>query len=155
MRVWMVILAAGLLLALLPGGGATGAGTTQKVTITMRDFGYSPDKVTLRAGLKARITLVNTGRVKHEFMVYDPPKGMMKGGEMHDWAESRSYFKGVELEVEGGGIAVAGEEIFEVEVGPGRSAELTFTPKKTGTFEMGCMLEDHYERGQKGVLVVK
>lgn len=155
MRRWAMLLAVSLVLVLLTFGGASGAGKTQKVTVTLREMSFTPSTVTLQAGVKAEIRLVNSGKVKHEFMVYDKPKGMMSGEEMHKWAEEHSYFKGIELEVEGGGIAVEGEEIFEVEVGAGKSAELTFTPKKTGTFEIGCMVEGHYEAGMKGVLVVK
>lgn len=55
--------------------------------------------------------------------------------------------------MEGGGIEVEGMGIFEVATG--KSAEVIFTPKKTGTFEIGCLVEGRYEAGMKGVLVVK
>ncbi|MDQ7842276.1 MAG: cupredoxin domain-containing protein [Armatimonadota bacterium] len=155
MRWWTGLLAVTVLLATLPVGSALGAAKAQKLTITLREMSFTPARVTLQAGTKTQITLLNKGKVKHEFMVYDTPAGKMDESEMHAWAEEHSYFKGVEVEVEGGGIAVEGEEIFEVEVGPGRSAELTFTPRRTGTFEMGCMVEGHYEQGMKGVVVVK
>jgi len=155
MRVWSGILVVSVLLAVLPSGSVLGAANVQTVTITLREMSFTPAKVTLRTGMKAEIRLLNKGKVKHEFMIYDTPKGTMDSKAMHRWAEEHSYFKGVELEVEGGGLAVAGEEIFEVEVGPGKSAELTFTPTRSGTFEIGCMVEDHYEKGMKGVLLVK
>jgi uncharacterized cupredoxin-like copper-binding protein len=33
--------------------------------------------------------------------------------------------------------------------------EVKFTPKKTGTFEIGCHVEGHYEAGMKGSLTIK
>ncbi len=42
-----------------------------------------------------------------------------------------------------------------LEVASNRSAEVKFTPKKTGTFEIGCHVEGHYEAGMKGSLTVK
>lgn len=134
---------------------AVAAEKEQKVTITLTEFKFTPAKVTLRAGVPAEIVLVNKGKVEHEFMVYDVPKG-----KVSDWDEyimDTTYFKDIgEVEGEFGGIgAVAGTRIFEVEVKPGRRAELKFTPKKTGTFEIGCHVEGHYEGGMKGTLVVK
>ncbi len=136
-------------------GGATGAAKEQKVTITMTEFKFTPAKITLQAGVPAEFVLVNKGKVKHEFSVYKTPTG-----KIDDWDEfviPNTYFKGMgEVEGEFPGIgAVAGTDIFEVEVAKGKTAELKFTPTQTGTFEIGCHVKDHYEAGMKGVLVVK
>lgn len=50
---------------------------------------------------------------------------------------------------------VATPVLYETEVQVGRSAVITFTPKKKGTFEYGCHVEGHYEAGMKGTLTVK
>lgn len=155
MRKWMPVLTIAVALTLLMLGGAEGAGKEQKITITLREMSFTPAKVTVQAGTPVEIKLVNSGKVKHEFMVYTTPKAGMAGKELEEWAEDNSYLKGLEVKVEGGGIEVVGKDIFEVEVAPGKSAEVTFTPKKTGTFEIGCHVEGHYEQGMKGVLVVK
>ncbi len=73
------------------------------------------------------------------------PKAGLKGEELHEWSEETNYSKGIEVKVEGGGLEVASN----------RSAEVKFTPKKTGMFEIGCHTEGHYEAGMKSVLVVK
>lgn len=134
-----------------------GAAPLQKVTITMRDFSYSPAKVTLQAGVPAEITLVNKGKVAHEFMIYNTPKpGMMMGGEMgHEWVEETNYFHMVNVQATGGKVTRHQGDFMELNVPAGKSATLQFTPVKKGTFEMGCMIEDHYEAGQHGVIVVK
>lgn len=137
-------------------GGAWAAGV-QKVTITIRDFSYAPARVTLQSGVPAEFTLVNKGKVAHEWMVYGMPKpGMMMGGEAgHEWVEQANYFHMVPATVSGGKVTRHKGDFMELKVMPGASATITFTPTRKGTFEMGCMIEGHYEAGQHGMLVVK
>lgn len=153
-----ISLAVVVLLGLLVPAAAGGA-PVQKITVTMRDFSYTPDRVTLQAGVPVEITIVNKGKVGHEFMVYTRPKtgtsGMMK---MHEWAEDNSYFRGLQVQVvEGPGIGVErkGQTVVEIKVGPGRSTVVRFTPVKKGTFEVACLIEGHYEAGQKGTITVQ
>ncbi|MDF2627908.1 MAG: hypothetical protein K0R39_1739 [Symbiobacteriaceae bacterium] len=41
-------------------------------------------------------------------------------------------------------------------VAPGKTGEVTFTaPSRPGTYEFACHVDGHYEKGMKGVLVVK
>lgn len=134
-----------------------GAASPQTVTIVMRDFSYTPAKVTLQAGVPAEITLVNKGKVAHEWMAYGLPKmGMMMGGESgHEWVEQTNYFHMVPVTAVGGKATHHDGYFMEMRVDPGKSATLKFTPVKKGAFEMGCMIAGHYEAGQHGTLVVK
>lgn len=144
-----------LALVFLIFGLAAGAGKEQKVTIILTDFKFTPAKITLRAGVPTEIVLLNKGKVEHEFLVYETPKGKIT--DWDEYAIANTYFKDmgeVEGEFEGIG-AVAGTSIFEVEVKPGKRAELKFTPARKGTFEIGCHVEGHYEAGMKGTLTVK
>ncbi|HEY3247096.1 MAG TPA: cupredoxin domain-containing protein [bacterium] len=144
-----------VIVALAVAVPAAGAPKVQKVTITMTDFKFTPATVTLQAGVEAEITLINKGKVEHEFMVYPAPKS--KVSDWDAYIMPNTYFQNmgeVEGEFEGMG-AVAGTSVFEVEVKPGKRAELKFTPTRKGTFEMACHAEGHYEAGMKGVLVVK
>jgi len=155
MRRWWIGAVIVALLVFASYGGATGAAKEQKVTITMTEFKFTPARVTLQANVPAEIVLVNKGTVEHEFMVYKTPTG-----KIDDWDEyvmPNTYFQNMgEVEGEFPGVgAVAGTSVFEVEVGKGKTAELKFTPTRTGTFEIGCHVEGHYEAGMKGVLVVK
>ena len=153
---WMALLAVGVLVMSLAGGAAGAA--PQRITITMRDFGYTPSKVTLQSGVPVEFTIVNNGKLTHEFMLYGMPKDMssMMGGEMgHEWVEKTNYFKRIQVTTGGGKERRKGGGLLELRVQPGKSATIAFTPVKKGTFEFSCMLADHYEAGQRGVLVVK
>jgi cytochrome c oxidase subunit 2 len=46
-----------------------------------------------------------------------------------------------------------GQEIKAIE--PGQTREVTFTPDKTGTFEYACHVDEHYEKGMFGFLLVR
>lgn len=149
------ILVMALALVFLVLSLAAGAPKEQKVTITMKEYSFSPARVTLQAGVPAEIVLVNRGKIKHEFMVYQTPKG--KISDWDGYIMPNTYFKDmgeVEGEFEGFG-SVAGTRIFEIEVQPGKSATIAFTPNRKGTFEIGCHVEGHYEAGMKAVFVVK
>lgn len=151
------LLVAGMVVALVGilSLAAPGAIKAQKISITMTDYKFTPNKVTLQSGVPVELTLVNKGKVDHEFMVYPAPK---KAPE--DWDEylmPNTFFQNmdeVEVEFPKQG-AVAGTSLFEVELNPGKSATIHFTPNKKGTFEIGCHVEGHYEAGMKGTLTVK
>ncbi|MDR7459725.1 MAG: plastocyanin/azurin family copper-binding protein [Armatimonadota bacterium] len=149
-----------LVLALLVGAATAGGG--RQVTVTMGEDGprmfFRPARIVLASGVETELVLVNRGRLKHEFMVYAPPKPGMSRDALHEWAEDNNYFKGLEVTVEGSGLEVETRELIEIEVAAGKSAEVKFTPKKTGTFEMACLIKDpvdHYQAGMRGTLVVK
>ncbi|MDQ7850664.1 MAG: plastocyanin/azurin family copper-binding protein [Armatimonadota bacterium] len=157
-RFWLVT----ALLVLVALAGPAAPAAKQKVTVTMGEDGprmfFRPAQVTLQAGVETEIVLVNRGKLKHEFMVYAPPKPGTSRDALHEWAEDNNYFKALEVKVEGSGLEVEAKELIEIELAPGRSAEVKFTPKKTGTFEMACLVKDpvdHYQAGMKGTLVVK
>lgn len=132
---------------------------TQTITIKMGEDGgrmyYRPDRVTLQAGTKAVIRLVNVGKKPHEWMVYDMPK--TAGKPEHRWTEQRTYFKGIEATVKGVARVERSEagDILELELKAGQQATVEFVPTRKGTFQMGCLLPEHWERGMKGTLVVK
>lgn len=152
----MVALILAVLLAPWLPGPVEGA-EVQKITLTIRDFKYSPAKVTLRAGVPAEITITNKGKVKHEFMLHARPQPGMGGMAFHEWAENNSYFKGLDVVVEGSGIQVErkGKNLVEVQIGAGKTAVVKFTPTKKGTFEYACLITGHYEQGQRGTLVIQ
>jgi uncharacterized cupredoxin-like copper-binding protein len=145
-----------VLLGLLVPAAAGGA-PAQKITITMRDFSYTPDRVTLQAGVPVELTIVNKGKVGHEFIVYVRPKPGLSGSGLREWAEDNSYFRGRQVAVEGRGVEVErkGTTVAKIQVSVGKSTTVKFTPAKKGTFEMACLIEGHYEAGQKGTLTIQ
>ncbi len=127
----------------------------QRLIVTMNEYQFTPKTITVQAGAPVELTLVNKGKIEHEFSVYTPPKSAPE-----DWDEfeiANTYFTGmgeVGVAFRGQG-AVAGTHLFEVKLERGKSATIEFTPTNKGTFEMACHIKGHYEAGMKGVLVVK
>jgi len=144
----------GMVLALVLAGTAAGA-APQQVTMIMREFSYSPSRITVQAGMPVAIKLVNRGKVPHEFMLYDTPKHPLNSTMGHEWVERTNYFHGMKVTATGGRSRMKGPDLFEVAIRPGQSAVLTFTPLRKGSFEFGCLIEGHYESGQRGVLTIK
>ncbi len=148
-----------LLVALALWPGSSQAAGTQTVTIRMGEEGarmyFRPALVTLRAGVKVEILLVNVGKKPHEWMVYDMPK--TSGKPEHEWTEEHSYFRGIKAQVIGRARVERSEagDLMEVELKAGQQITVTFVPTRKGTFQMGCLLPEHWERGMKGTLVVK
>ena len=136
--------------------GSARAAQRQGITVVMDEYSFSPSTLTLSAGSRVEITLVNQGRLPHEFMVYPAdPRMPMERTAMHEWVEENSMFKGVEVTVEVDGNTVAAGDLVEVVVRPGARVSLRFVPARAGTFEFACLIPGHYEQGQKGRLVVK
>ncbi len=140
--------------------GAGAAGPRQVVELQMKEFAFVPATVTLRAGVPVELRLVNRGVVEHEFMVYDPGHMRMAGMDpdvMHRELEARSYFRGLDVRVEGKAKKVErmGKDLAMITLAPGERVVLRFMPKKKGTFEVGCHIPGHYEAGMKGRWVVR
>ena len=154
MRVQTVVIAAALLLTGPVLGSVSLGAAGQNGTITMRDFRYTPDRITVQAGIPVVLTLTNKGKVAHEFMVYDRPKPMSLE-MLQTWAERTSYFHGLTVDASGGKAIRAAGDLARLRVAAGKTATLKFTPVRKGTFEMACLIEDHYQAGQRGVFVVR
>jgi len=149
---------AAVALAVLPGSTAATTGT-QTVTIRMGEEGarmyFRPDRITLQAGVAAEILLVNAGKKPHEWMVYDTPRAV--GKPAHQWTEQHTYFRGIRATVTGRARVErsAAGDLLELELKAGQRATVAFTPTRKGTFQMGCLLPEHWERGMKGTVVVR
>lgn len=100
------------------------------------EYAISPKTWNLQTGKLYKVTLVNEGKLKHEWMAPE--------FTLNIWTRK----------VQVGGVEVKGV-ISEIEVGPGTKAEWWFVPIRTGTFEMACELEGHREKGMFGKVVVK
>jgi uncharacterized cupredoxin-like copper-binding protein len=140
-------------------GGSSGAAAPgeQQLTLTLTEFRFVPAQVAVRSGVPVQIQLVNRGAVEHEFMVFEKPKAGAMSMDLHEWARERSYFLRANPRVEGAGVDVErrGKDVVMVMLPPGKSATFRFTPKKTGTFEIGCLVPGHYEAGMKGTFTVR
>lgn len=102
--------------ALVPAHAAEEAKT---ITITAREYKFSPSAIKLRAGQRVQLILENRGTVNHEFV-------------------SPIFKSAKDLEIRSQGVKVEGEGISEVEFGKGKVVEIEFTPSQTGTFQFWC-----------------
>jgi uncharacterized cupredoxin-like copper-binding protein len=171
-----------IFLSLVAGGVMIVAGIGQAapaaVKISMTEYKFQSDRIFVRAGQTAAISLVNVSTKKkvHEFMAgrevavsHSRPAGF-----------KRDFFDGLAIKISnekdiwklrpgrakitGGmvmndpGMAMEGHEGFMIELQPGGTATLTFTvpANRVGEWEIGCFSEagQHYTDGMKGKLIV-
>ena len=100
------------------------------------EFTFAPKAWSLETGKLYKVTLVNQGKVKHEWVAPEFTQTV--------WTRK----------VQVGGVEVKGV-ISEIELEPGTRAEWYFVPIRTGEFEMGCEIQGHREAGMIGKIVVK
>ena len=100
------------------------------------EYAISPKTWNLQTGKLYKVTLVNEGKLKHE------------------WASPEFTLTLWTRKVEAGGAEIKGI-INEIELLPGAKADWYFVPIRTGTFEMACEIDDHKEKGMVGKVVVK
>ena len=129
--------------------GAAAPGTDRTVEIEMKEFGFSPSAITLRAGERVILRVKNTGTTEHDLMAGRDPKP--SEGYHED------LFAGVEVRMTGG--AQTGHGATHRGVGlllaTTRAGEVAFTvPNRPGEYEFGCFVPGHYELGMKGALTI-
>lgn len=109
-----------------------------KVILGAKDneFAIKPKTWNLQTGKLYKVTLVNEGKIKHEWVAQE--------FTLTIWTRK----------VQVGGVEIKGV-INEIELGPGTKAEWYFVPIRTGEFEMACEIEGHKEAGMFGKVIVK
>jgi uncharacterized cupredoxin-like copper-binding protein len=127
------------------GQKAAPVGDARTVEIEMRDFAFSPETLTLRAGETVTFAFKNVGKLEHEFMAGNDPA--IGKGYLKDW------LAGAQIRVSSDhGMGHTGEG---VRVAPNTTTTLTIVvPSQGGVFEFGCFVSGHYESGMRGRLVV-
>lgn len=131
MRQKLLILVMLLLPVLAACGGGNSAKTNYSVTLT--DFAYTPNQLTVPAGQEITLDAANTGAVIHNFIIMN--LGTSAGTEYTAEDDANVYWK---LEVPAGG-----------------STTTTFTaPSEPGEYEIVCSTPGHLQAGMMGKLVV-
>ena len=133
-----VILIAVLALALAACGGS--AVKTAQITVTMKEFAYAPNPITVAAGTPVEITLVNEGAVEHDFVIeVISVTDVSMDGAMEDHEMSGDH------------------EEFDLHTSTpaGETSTLTFTPTEPGTYQIFCSVPGHKEAGMVAELIVK
>ncbi len=127
------------------GQSATSTSDGRTIEIEMRDFAFSPETLTLRAGEKVTLAFKNVGKLEHEFMAGNEPA--IGRGYLKDWLAGARIDASAEhgMDHQGAGVRVA----------PNATTTVTFVvPSQGGVFEFGCFVSGHYEFGMRGRLVV-
>jgi len=137
----------GLSLAVAILLGACGAASpatpsTQKLSVSAKEFAYTPATLEVTSGQPVEITLQNTGSVEHDFSIAEidlagspTATGEMQSGHMM------------------GGM---GEQPkLHVAAAAGAQGTLTFTPTKPGQYQFFCSVAGHKDAGMTGTLTVK
>ena len=138
--------------------------STDTIEVTMKDFAYEPDTLTVPAGQNVTLAFTNTGTAEHYFVVGDTIASSKDGFEQNllsgvsieksKQTEGHDEDDEEEHEEEEGGH----ENVFELP--PGGSGTMTFTlpPEKAGSYTIACFEttggKKHYEMGMEGTLTV-
>jgi len=132
------ILAFSVFAVLLSACGGTSQPTTE-VMLEAMDFAYSSPSITVPAGNPITLTLKNTGKVEHDFVVekinVTDVEASDSGLAAHHQMDQPEY----DLHF----FAKAGE-----------TAVLQFIAMEPGTYEIFCSIEGHREAGMVGELIV-
>jgi uncharacterized cupredoxin-like copper-binding protein len=110
----------------------------QEVTIRLTEYKFEPARVEVQSGKPVELHLVNAGKILHEFV--------------------SDMLADVTVDVETKTAVALVRGVEELEVLPGATVILRFTPKKAGEFSFRCDAESpvsHHESGMKGVLIVR
>ncbi len=118
---------------------APAAQATKTVSLTAKEFSFTPASVTLKVGQRVALKLTNEGTVNHEFL-----------------STILNAAKDVEIKVDD--VRVAAGKVEEVEFAPRRTVIVEFTPLKAGKFAFWCAEQTngklHRDLGMKGTLTV-
>jgi len=103
------------------------------IDVTLSDFKYTPNTVTVPAGKEITLNLKNEGFVSHQFIIF---KLGTDAGEKYEPEDDVNIY-------------------WKTEILPGKSVTVKFTaPSEPGEYYVTCGLGGHHEVGMVGKLIV-
>ncbi len=109
----------------------------ETVTVTMREFSFSPSRISLKAGAPTKLVLRNEGKEAHYFV-------------------AETFFRSVATrKIQGSDGEVKAPFLTAAEVYAGKTLEWFLVPTKTGTFDLLCTVKGHAEHGMRGTIEVR
>jgi len=124
---------------LLTGCAGASQQPVTEITVEATDFTYDPVSITVPAGRPVTLTLKNTGKVEHDFVIDNINVANVEASDSgpaeHHQMDQPEY----DLHF----FAKAGE-----------TAVLQFTALEPGEYEIFCSIEGHKEAGMIGELIV-
>ena len=128
------VLAASLLLILSACGASNGASTS--VSLTMTDFTFLPNTLTVPAGEEITLTLTNSGAVAHDLMIMKLGQDISSGAHVGPEALANVFWE---------------QELLAA----GETVKSSFTaPTEPGEYQIVCGVAGHLEAGMQGRLIV-
>lgn len=126
-----------LALALAACGGTAANSTAPKtMTISMTEFQFQPQDITVNVGQPIKLVLKNNGTVLHDLVSMDAKVEVMEEhGAEHDMAGM--------------------ETTLHAAVEPGQESTIEFKATQAGTYTFNCSVAGHKEAGMVGKLIVK
>jgi uncharacterized cupredoxin-like copper-binding protein len=127
-------------LSLLSGFASQSSQPATELTVEMIDFAYAPSSIALPAGQPVTLTLKNTGKIEHDFVVetIDATTKVIQdnGSDAHR--------------------AHSAEQNYDLHISarPGETSIVQLTIAKSGTYQIICSVEGHKEAGIIGELIV-
>lgn len=133
-RTALLMLAVVALTTAACGGGSSEPST--ELTVTVKEFQFTPNTWTVPAGEQVTITITNEGTVTHEWVLLKEGVAITSEADLPATEEELlADFVNVEEEVEAG-----------------TTKTLTFQAPPTGTYQIICAIEDHFDAGMEGTL---
>ena len=111
-----------------------------EISVEAVDFAYKPLSISIPAGQPVTLTLRNSGKVEHDFVIDKIKVADISASES---GHAEHHQAGYEPEYDLHFFAKAGE-----------TATLEFTVLEPGTYEIFCSVEGHKEAGMFGELIV-
>jgi uncharacterized cupredoxin-like copper-binding protein len=131
MKIKILLLAAGLAAVVLSACGGPGSAA---MSVSMREFSFTPDTFTVPSGAEVTLTLRNLGALEHNFHI------MNLGEEIEgSWTEADE--------------AGALDSLANVSGGDVSTVTIT-APNKAGEYQVLCSVPSHFELGMFGTLTV-
>ena len=127
-----------VLFALLLAACSSGQSVT-KITVTVKEFAFDPNVITVTAGEPVELTFINEGAVEHDFaveVISVTDVSTSGSGDHHMSGDHSNY-------------------ALHTSTPAGETSTLTFTPTEPGTYQIICSVPGHLEAGMTGELVVK
>jgi plastocyanin len=123
-----------LILAALLLSSCGGGGPTTEINLTLTDFQFAPNTVTVPAGEEITLNVINNGAVVHNFIVMD--LGESAGPSFEEEDNANVYW------------ALR-------DIPPNGSESTSFAaPSAPGEYEIVCSTEGHITSGMVGKLIV-
>ena len=110
------------------------------ITMELADFSYEPSSITVPVGEPVVLTINNTGKIEHDFVV---EKIDVTGVTAQD-SGSEHHMQGMD----------ASTYDLHVSTGAGQTNSLQFTALEPGIYQIFCSVEGHIEAGMVGELIV-